>query len=77
MQGRSWYACPACRSAGMVPITSGEIAEDLAHYLANSEQQNCALGLGVSVGRDGEVLSAGGFLIQVQGVYIAAALGCS
>jgi molecular chaperone Hsp33 len=50
---------------GMVPITSGEIAEDLAHYLANSEQQNCALGLGVSVGRDGEVLSAGGFLIQV------------
>lgn len=59
----------------MVPITSGEIAEDLAHYLANSEQQNCALGLGVSVGRDGEVLSAGGFLIQVQVACVAATSG--
>jgi Hsp33 protein len=64
-----------CRSTGMVPITSGEIAEDLAHYLANSEQQNCALGLGVSVGRDGEVLSAGGFLIQVQVACAAARPG--
>lgn len=55
----------------MVPITSGEIAEDLAQYLADSEQQNCALGLGVSVGREGEILSAGGFLIQVLGMCTA------
>lgn len=53
-------------AAGMVPIHSGEIAEDLAQYLADSEQQNCALGLGVSIGREAEVLSAGGFLLQVS-----------
>jgi Hsp33 protein len=76
-RGNSGDARLVCCSTGMVPITSGEIAEDLAHYLATSEQQNCALGLGVSVGRDGEVLSAGGFLIQVRCAYVAAALGCS
>lgn len=50
---------------GMVPIVSGEIAEDLATYLADSEQVQSALGLGVSVGRDLKVDTAGGFLIQV------------
>lgn len=50
---------------GIVPINSGEIAEDLAFYLANSEQTNSALALGVSVHRDGSVESAGGFLIEV------------
>jgi molecular chaperone Hsp33 len=32
---------------GMVPIVSGEIGEDLAYYLAKSEQVNSAVGLGV------------------------------
>ena len=50
---------------GMVPIVSGEIAEDLATYLADSEQTQSALGLGVSVGRDLSIDAAGGFLIQV------------
>lgn len=50
---------------GLVPITSGEIAEDLATYLADSEQTQSALGLGVSVGRDLKIDAAGGFLIQV------------
>lgn len=50
---------------GLVPITTGEIAEDLATYLADSEQTQSALGLGVSVGRNLEIDAAGGFLIQV------------
>jgi molecular chaperone Hsp33 len=32
---------------GSVPITSGEIAEDLAYYLAKSEQINSAVSIGV------------------------------
>jgi molecular chaperone Hsp33 len=32
---------------GMVPIISGEIGEDIAYYLANSEQVNSAVSLGV------------------------------
>lgn len=50
---------------GMVPITSGEVAEDLARYLVDSEQTNSALGLGVSIARDASVRAAGGFLLQV------------
>ncbi len=34
---------------GMVPIVSGEIGEDIAYYLAKSEQINSAVGLGVLV----------------------------
>ena len=41
------------------------MAEDLAHYLADSEQVQSALGLGVSFGRDLGVRAAGGFLVQV------------
>ena len=37
---------------GMVPLVSGEIAEDLARYLADSEQTQSALALGVSINRD-------------------------
>lgn len=51
---------------GMVPIVSGEIAEDLANYLVESEQTNSALGLGVSINRDCSIKSAGGFLVQVR-----------
>jgi molecular chaperone Hsp33 len=32
---------------GMVPIVSGEIGEDIAHYLVQSEQINSAVGIGV------------------------------
>lgn len=52
---------------GSVPIVSGEIAEDLAHYLATSEQINSAVALGVYL--DAEqmgVSAAGGYLIQVM-----------
>lgn len=50
---------------GLVPIVSGEVAEDLANYLVDSEQTNSALGLGVALDRDCSVKSAGGWLVQI------------
>lgn len=50
---------------GMTQIISGEVADDLAHYLATSEQVNCALALGVSLDKQGNVKAAGGFFAQV------------
>ena len=50
---------------GLTEIKSGEVAEDLAAYLANSEQANAALALGVSIHRNAAVRAAGGYLIQV------------
>lgn len=47
-----------------VGLVSGEIGDDLTHYLANSEQTPSALVLGVFVGEDG-VEVAGGLLLQV------------
>lgn len=49
----------------MVPLVSGEIAEDLVHYLLNSEQIPSASLLGVLVEKDLHVAGAAGLLIQV------------
>ncbi len=49
---------------GMVQLYSGEIAEDIAFYLTDSEQVPSAVGLGVFVEPDNTVSAAGGFLIQ-------------
>lgn len=38
---------------GMVPIVSGEIGEDIAYYMASSEQVNSAVSLGVLMSIDG------------------------
>jgi len=54
---------PAPQS-GTVELETGEIAEDLARYLAHSEQVPSAIGLGISVTPDAEVEAAGGFLVQ-------------
>ncbi|HYV06579.1 MAG TPA: Hsp33 family molecular chaperone HslO [Blastocatellia bacterium] len=67
---------------GSVPIVSGEIGEDLAYYLAKSEQINSAVGIGVLMtvdqtpnGNDDKpefaldrlrVAAAGGFIVQVM-----------
>ena len=52
---------------GSVPIVSGEIAEDLAHYFAKSEQIQSAIALGVFVEAEMErVTAAGGYLIQAM-----------
>jgi len=47
-----------------VELVTGEIGDDLTHYLASSEQTPSALVLGVFVGADG-VEAAGGLLLQV------------
>jgi molecular chaperone Hsp33 len=51
-------------SSGTVPLVSGEIAEDLAAYLLQSEQIPSAMLLGVYVHPDHVVTAAGGVLLQ-------------
>ena len=46
---------PRCHTHAHAPCTffpAGEVAEDLARYLLESEQVQSALGLGVSIGKD-------------------------
>lgn len=51
-------------TTGTVPLENGEVAEDLAAYLIQSEQIPSAVSLGVFVRHDYIVTAAGGFLIQ-------------
>ena len=50
---------------GSVEIISGEIAEDLTHYLVTSEQTPSAVALGVLVDREGKVRASGGFWLEI------------
>ena len=50
---------------GTVELRTGEIGEDLAYYLARSEQTNSGVGIGVFVNPDGRVEAAGGFMVQL------------
>ena len=49
---------------GIVPIVSGEIAEDIALYLTESEQTPSAVALGVYHDEDGAPRAAAGLLVQ-------------
>jgi molecular chaperone Hsp33 len=50
----------------ILPIISGEIGSDIAHYLLTSEQGPSAVSLGVFVQPDETVAAAGGFVVQVM-----------
>jgi len=49
-----------------VELVSGEVGEDLAHYLAHSEQIPSAVGIGVFVKATGDVEAAGGYIVQLM-----------
>ena len=51
---------------GSSQLISGEIAEDLAAYLVESDQVGSACGLGVLVDTDCSVKAAGGFIVQLM-----------
>ncbi len=51
---------------GTVELQTGEIAEDLTYYFAQSEQTPSAVGLGVLIDTDYTVSQAGGFIIQLM-----------
>ena len=51
---------------GSTELVSGEIAEDVTQYLLESEQVPSACGLGVLVGTDCRIKTAGGFIVQLM-----------
>ncbi|SET21867.1 Hsp33 family molecular chaperone HslO [[Clostridium] polysaccharolyticum] len=51
---------------GQTHLVSGEIAEDLTNYFAESEQVPSAVALGVLMNKENTVRQAGGFIIQLM-----------
>ena len=50
--------------SGQVPLSSGEVGEDIAAYYLQSQQQPSAVYVGVKVDGAGKVLRAGGMLVS-------------
>ncbi len=63
MRSQPWSKTPY---RSVLPIVSGEIGQDIAHYLLHSEQIPSAVSLGVFVQPDESVQAAGGFVIQAM-----------
>jgi molecular chaperone Hsp33 len=53
--------------SGVSALVSGEIAQDIAQYFLESEQIPTIVAAGVKLGKHGEVLGAGGILVQKVG----------
>ncbi len=51
---------------GTILLHSGEIADDLTYYFAESEQIPSSVGLGVLVNKDLSVMESGGFIVQLM-----------
>lgn len=49
---------------GMIELVTGDVAEDLSHYYAQSEQIPTAVNLGILIDQDARVRASGGFIIQ-------------
>jgi molecular chaperone Hsp33 len=63
IRSQSWNKEPY---RSILPLVSGEIGSDIAHYLLNSEQIPSAVSLGVFVDPTESVVAAGGFILQVM-----------
>lgn len=52
--------------SGTVELQNGEIGQDFAYYFTLSEQTPTAVSVGVKIGRDGKVVSAGCLVLQMM-----------
>ena len=51
---------------GTVEFVSGEIGDEIAHYLDQSEQRPAYVSVGVKMNSDFEIISAGGVLVELM-----------
>lgn len=51
---------------GMVEMVTGEIGDDIAHYLHQSHQIRSIVALGIYLDQNGKVMKAGGTIIEVM-----------